>query len=83
MSERRNPRRVKINEHWYDVREGWNGTLELSKSMNISWSVEYTAREPYMNCTNLFHVYNTSGSQVGEFHTGNRTYSGCVRDFEA
>ena len=79
MSSRRIPRRVQINNVWYDVREGWAGKLELHEYMK---SEEYTADEPYAHITNLFHVYNGSGSKVGEFHTDNGTCSGIVNSFE-
>jgi hypothetical protein len=45
--------------------------------------VAYTAKVPFAHITNLFHVYNTNGSQVGEFNTDNRSCSGCVSSFEA
>ena len=73
------PKRVEIYGKWYDVREGWAGKLELFEYMK---SPEYTANEPFMHINNHFHVYNTSGSKVGEFHTDNRSYSGCVTNFE-
>ena len=79
MSNRRVPRRVEIERKWYDVREGWAGKLELYEYMK---SPEYTADEPYAHVTNLFFVYNSGGSKVGEFHTDNRTYSGVITNFE-
>ena len=79
MSYRKVPRRVEINRKWYDVRNGWAGKLELHEYMKHP---EYTADEPYAHINNLFFVYNSSGSKVGEFHTENRSYSGVVTDFE-
>jgi len=76
---RKNPRRVEIRGKWYDVREGWAGKLELHEYMKAP---EYTADEPFMHITNLFYVYDSSGSKVGEFHTDNRNYSGAVTGFE-
>jgi len=79
MSIRKIPRRVEINRKWYDVREGWAGKLELHEYMKHP---EYTANEPYMHINNLFFVYDSGGSKVGEIHTDNRTYSGVVTAFE-
>ena len=79
MSSRRIPRRVEINNKWYDVREGWAGKLELHEYMKHP---EYTADEPYAHINNLFFVYNASGSKVGEFHTENGSYSGVVNGFD-
>jgi hypothetical protein len=79
MSNRINPKRVQIKNKWYDVREGWAGKLELFEYMKHH---EYTADEPYAHVTNLFFVYNSSGSKVGEFHTDNRSWSGIVSGFE-
>jgi hypothetical protein len=44
----------------------------------------YTADEPFAHITNLYHVYNTSGSKVGEFHTvnGRMSFQGVVDDVE-
>ena len=79
MNYRKNPRRVEIRGKWYDVREGWAGKLELHEYMKAP---EYTADEPYAHINNLFFVYDSSGSKVGEFHTENRNYSGVVTNFE-
>ena len=79
MSNRKTPKRVNINGKWYDVREGWAGKLELHEYMK---SAEYTADEPYAHVSNLFFVYNSSGSKVGEFHTENNSQSGAVNGFE-
>jgi len=73
------PKRVQIGGTWFDVREGWAGKLELFEYMK---SPQYTAKEPYMHIDNLFHVYDTSGSQVGEFNTTHRSYSGRVTNIE-
>jgi hypothetical protein len=47
-------------------------------------SPAYTANEPYTHITNLYHVYNASGSKVGEFHTvnGRISFQGVVEDIE-
>ena len=79
MNNRKIPKRVRIRDKWYDVREGWAGKLELHEYMKAP---EYTANEPYMHITNLFFVHDSGGSKVGEFHIDNRTYSGAVTDFE-
>ena len=79
MSNRRIPRRVEVRGKWYDVREGWAGKLELHEFMKHP---EFTADEPYAHITNLFFVYDSGGSKVGEFHTDNRNYSGAVTSFE-
>ena len=79
MSNRRIPKRVQVSGTWYDVKEGWAGKLELCEYMK---QPKYTANQPFMHITNLFHVYDTSGSKVGEFHTDNRTYSGSVNNLE-
>ena len=81
MSDRRVPRRVRINNIWYDVRSGWAGKLELYQYMKAP---AYTADEPFANITNLYHVYNASGSKVGEFHTvnGRISFKGVVEDIE-
>jgi len=79
MSYRRIPTRVEINRKWYDVREGWAGKLELHEYMKYP---EYIAREPYIHIPNLFFVFDTNGSKVGEFHTANMTRSGIVNDFK-
>jgi len=44
----------------------------------------YTADEPFAHITNLYYVYNTSGSKVGEFHTvnGRISFQGVVEDIE-
>ena len=73
------PKRVEINRIWFDVREGWAGKLELFEYMKYP---QYTASQPYIHIDNLFHVYDTGGSKVGEFHTVNRTWSGNVTDLE-
>lgn len=78
MSYKKIPRRVEINHVWYDVREGWAGKLELYEYMKAP---EYTADEPFMHINNLFYVYNSSGSKVGEFHTENGTREGVVDSF--
>ena len=79
MSNRKAPRRVQIGGVWFDVREGWAGKLELFKYMK---SPQYTADEPFAHITNLFYVYDTYGSKVGEFHTDNHTCSGLVNAFQ-
>ena len=79
MSNRRVPRRVEIKNKWFDVRSGWAGKLELHEYMKHP---EFTADEPFMHITNLFFVYDSGGSKVGEFHTDNKTHSGAVTNFE-
>ena len=78
MSGRKSPKRVEINNHWYDVRDGWAGTFEL-----CDWNItKFTAKEPYIHIDNLYFVYDMSGNKVGEFHTEHRSLKGCVTDFE-
>jgi hypothetical protein len=72
------PRRVKISGQWYDVSEGWSGKLELRAFDSNS----YTAETPFAHITNLYYVYDSGGSKVGELDTDNGTYSGCVSGFE-
>ena len=79
MSYRKVPRRVQVNYKWYDVREGWAKKLELYEYMKAP---EFTANEPFVHISNLYHVYNINGIQVGEFNTENRTWSGVVNGFE-
>jgi hypothetical protein len=43
---------------------------------------EYTANEPYGHVDNLFFVYDSSGSKIGEFHTTNNSRDGRVDEFE-
>jgi len=76
---KRIPKRIRINEKWYDVHEGWAGTLNLSEWMNLT---KYTAREPYIHINNFYFIYDTNGNKVGELDIANRSYSGSVRDFE-
>ena len=78
MSYKRIPKRIEIRGKWYDVREGWAGKLELYEYMKHP---EYTADEPYMHINNLFFLYNSSGSKVGEFHTENGSCGGIVDSF--
>lgn len=78
MSYKKIPSRVEIRGKWYDVREGWAGKLELHEYMKAP---EYTADEPYAHVSNLFFVYDSSGSKVGEFHTTNGTRDGIVDSF--
>ena len=76
---RKIPRRVRIGTVWFDVREGWAGKLELHEYMKYP---QYTASEPFGHITNLFYVYDTGGSKVGEFHTTNMNCSGAVTEFQ-
>ena len=71
-------RRVQINSKWHDVREGWANKLELCEYMKAP---EYTADEPYAHISNLFWVYNTNGTKVGEFRTENNSCGGSVNSF--
>jgi len=79
MSNRRIPRRVEIHGEWYDVRQGWADSFELS-----AWgtTTKYTTREPFMHIDNLYYVYDSSNNQVGSFHTVNGDKNGCVTDFQ-
>jgi hypothetical protein len=76
---RKIPRRVQVGGKWFDVRSGWANKLELYEYMK---SPQYTASEPYAHINNLFFVYDSGGSKVGEFHTDNRTWTGSVGGFE-
>lgn len=76
---KRVPRRVQMGDKWFDVREGWAGTLELYEFMQ---SPQYTANEPHAHVPNLFFVYDSAKNKVGEFHTENRTCSGSVNSFD-
>jgi len=78
MSGKPIPKRVQVDGKWYDVSEGWAGTLNLCE-----WNTpKYTAREPYAHITNLYFVYDTDGNKVGDFNLENVTCSGSVNDFE-
>jgi len=79
MGYRKVPRRVQINNKWYDVREGWAQKLELYEYMKAP---EYTADEPHVHINNLFFVYTSGGSKVGEFNTDNNMCSGLINSFE-
>ena len=80
MSEKRIPRRVQINGEWYDVQEGWAGRLNMSKFMA---PIAYTTENPHpVLHPNLYFVHDTNGNKVGEFHTGDRSYSGAVTGLE-
>jgi len=72
------PRRIKINDQWYDTSE-WAASLELHA---YGSPIIYKASEPYAHVSNLYYVYDSNGSKVGELNTENNTYSGCVTDFE-
>jgi len=72
------PRRIKIHDQWYDTSE-WAGSLELHA---YGSPIRYKASEPYAHVSNLYYVYDSDGSKVGEFDINNNTYSGCVTDFE-
>jgi hypothetical protein len=73
------PKRIEVSSKWFDVREGWAGTLELFEYGKYP---QYTAKEAYMHINNLFFVYDTNGSKVGEFDTNNRSCSGCVTNYK-
>jgi len=73
------PKKIRIDDKWYDVSEGWAGTLNLNQWMN---PVKYTAREPYIHINNFYFVYDTNGVKIGELDIANRSYTGSVRDFE-
>ena len=62
-------------------RVGGAGKLELYEYMKAP---AYTATEPFMHITNLYHVFNASGSKVGEFHTvnGRISFQGVAEDVE-
>jgi len=80
------PTRVKIDGKWYNAREGFGSTtgmLELSDSGKIALVTEFTAKEPFMHISNLYHVFDTDGNKVGEFDINNKTCSGRVSDFDA
>jgi len=72
-------KRVKINGDWYDA-NGWMGATDLTK---YGSPTKYTTKEPFAHITGLYHVFDANNNKVGEFHIGNRTYSGRVTDFEA
>jgi hypothetical protein len=80
-NKKRIPNRVKIDDKWYDVGEGWAGTL------NLRWGSgsdirKYTAKEPYILNSNLYFVYDSNNNKVGEFNTEHKTYSGRVTSVE-
>ena len=73
------PRRVKVDGNWCDVSSGWSGSLELRAWMSPT---SYTARIAFAHINNLYYVYDSSGSHIGEFNTEQRTYSGRVTGVE-
>ena len=75
---RKKPKRVKIDGQWYDASE-WMGSLELR---SFGSPTKYKASEPYVHISNLYFVYDSNGSKIGEFSIDNRSYSGRVTDFE-
>jgi tetratricopeptide (TPR) repeat protein len=72
------PRRIKINGEWYDA-SGSGGALQLSR---LGSPISFTAREPFAHISGLYNVFGDKGNNIGEFHIGNKTYSGCVDAFE-
>jgi hypothetical protein len=74
-------KRVQIDGKWYDVSEGWAGTLHLSQWMS---PVAYTTRNPYpVLHPDLYSVHDTNGNKVGEFRLGDwPSYSGGVTGLE-
>ncbi|MCL1884621.1 MAG: hypothetical protein FWF81_12830 [Defluviitaleaceae bacterium] len=56
------PERVKVNNVWYDVRDGWGGKLELHEYMK---SPKYFANETM--CDGVFFVHDSNDNKVGEF----------------
>jgi uncharacterized membrane protein YhaH (DUF805 family) len=86
MSEERIPKRVKIDEKWYRAGKEADGTFSFKDDSNYHGSttkVEYTAKKPNpVLHPNFFHIFNTNGSQVGEFWTEPKSYSGCISDLE-
>jgi len=75
---KRIPKKIRIQEKWYDVQEGWAGTLNLVEWMN---PVKFTAREPYIHINDFYFVYDMNGNKVSEFDIPNKTYKGFVKDF--
>jgi len=73
------PKRVRISDQWYNVTKPFS-TWELYAGADYP---KYTMKEPYMHMNDFYWIYNSSGTQVGEIHTANRTYSGCVQAFES
>ena len=75
------PKRVQINNKWYDVGDGWAGSLELSTWMCTPAEM-LKAKEPFIHMNNFWHVFDSQGNKVGEFDMDNRTYSGCITAIE-
>ncbi|MDR0316467.1 MAG: hypothetical protein LBH97_06160 [Treponema sp.] len=86
MSEERIPKRVKIDEKWYRAGKEADGTFIFKDDLNYHGSttkIEYTAKKPNpVLHPNFFHIFNANGSQVGEFWTEPKSYSGCITDLE-
>jgi hypothetical protein len=81
MAEKQLLKRVKIDDKWYDVSEGWAGTL------NLSWGSgsdirKFTAKEPYAHMNDFYFVYDENENKVGEIDINNRSHTGQVSDFE-
>jgi hypothetical protein len=73
------PKRVKINDKWYNVKEDWTGALNLCEWMSPA---KFTAREPYIHISDYYFIYDTNSNKIGDLHITNRTYSGYVTGFE-
>jgi len=79
-SAKRIPLRIKINDNWYNVSEGWGGTLRMSQSME---PVAYETRKPHpVLHENLYSVHDLRGNEVGKFNIGDRSYFGGVTGLE-
>jgi hypothetical protein len=76
---KRIPSRIKINQEWFSVQEGWC-KLEFKEFMG---PVKYTAKEPYIHMSDFYFVYDMGGSKIGEFNLENGiSYNGCVTGLE-
>ena len=74
------PKRMKIDDTWYDVIEGWGEELKLKEFMG---PVKYTTKQPYPVLHDyMYTVHDTNGYQVGEFRIDYRSFSGHVTDIE-
>ena len=75
------PSRVKIDDKWYDVSEGWAGTFKLRWGSGSDIR-EYTAKEPFAHMNDFYHVFDSNENNIGQIDIKNRSYSGLITDIE-
>jgi len=73
------PRRIRLNNEWYEVHEGMWSSLNLKKWMG---PIEYTLKEPFAHISNLYYIYDLYDNKIGELDMNNNTYSACITEIE-